>query len=105
MILRTKGPDRLPAGYEIVLYISMADSDRVGVFYVESEWPRPSPRGPEPFSAHRAAPPGIQLCHQRRPGLPYAVAAPAGAGATESPWPLSKQLGLLGAETITKLYY
>uniref|UniRef100_G1NSD3 Peptidyl arginine deiminase 2 n=1 Tax=Myotis lucifugus TaxID=59463 RepID=G1NSD3_MYOLU len=36
MILRTKGPDRLPAGYEIVLYISMADSDRVGVFYVEN---------------------------------------------------------------------
>lgn len=37
MILRTKGPDRLPAGYEIVLYISMSDSDKVGVFYVESE--------------------------------------------------------------------
>lgn len=37
MILRTKGPDRLPAGYEIVLYISMADSDKVGVFYVESK--------------------------------------------------------------------
>uniref|UniRef100_A0A452V7N9 Peptidyl arginine deiminase 2 n=1 Tax=Ursus maritimus TaxID=29073 RepID=A0A452V7N9_URSMA len=36
MILRTKGPDRLPAGYEIVLYISMADSDKVGVFYVEN---------------------------------------------------------------------
>ena len=37
MILRTKGPDRLPVGYEIVLYISMTDSDKVGVFYVESE--------------------------------------------------------------------
>lgn len=37
MILRTKGPDRLPAGYELVLYISIADSDKVGVFYVESE--------------------------------------------------------------------
>lgn len=37
MILRTKGPDRLPAGYEIVLYISVSDSDKVGVFYVESE--------------------------------------------------------------------
>lgn len=37
MILRTKGPDRLPAGYEIVLYIAMSDSDKVGVFYVESE--------------------------------------------------------------------
>lgn len=89
MILRTKGPDRLPTGYEIVLYISMADSDRVGVFYVESEWPRPSPRSPEPFSAHRAAPTGTQLCPRRLPGLPYAVAAPSGAGAAESPWPLS----------------
>lgn len=37
MILRTKGPDRLPAGYEMVLYISASDSDKVGVFYVESE--------------------------------------------------------------------
>uniref|UniRef100_A0A2K5DE02 Peptidyl arginine deiminase 2 n=1 Tax=Aotus nancymaae TaxID=37293 RepID=A0A2K5DE02_AOTNA len=36
MILRTKGPDRLPAGYEMVLYISMSDSDKVGVFYVEN---------------------------------------------------------------------
>ncbi|KAM7324032.1 hypothetical protein ACRRTK_016337 [Alexandromys fortis] len=36
MILRTKGPDHLPAGYEIVLYISMSDSDKVGVFYVEN---------------------------------------------------------------------
>ncbi|KAG8506615.1 Protein-arginine deiminase type-2 [Galemys pyrenaicus] len=40
MILRTKGPDRLPAGYEMVLYLSMSDSDKVGVFYVESECPR-----------------------------------------------------------------
>lgn len=37
MILRTKGPDRLPAGYEMVLYIPVSDSDKVGVFYVESE--------------------------------------------------------------------
>ncbi|XP_011361905.1 protein-arginine deiminase type-2 [Pteropus vampyrus] len=36
MILRTKGPDRLPAGHEMVLYISMSDSDKVGVFYVEN---------------------------------------------------------------------
>ncbi|KAF6110510.1 peptidyl arginine deiminase 2 [Phyllostomus discolor] len=36
MILRTKGPDRLPAGYEIVLYINMSDSDKVGVFYVDN---------------------------------------------------------------------
>ncbi|XP_010832086.1 PREDICTED: protein-arginine deiminase type-2-like, partial [Bison bison bison] len=35
MILRTKGPEHLPAGYEIVLYISMSDSDKVGVFCVE----------------------------------------------------------------------
>lgn len=43
MILRTKGPDHLPTGYEIVLYISMSDSDKVGVFYVESECPQPGP--------------------------------------------------------------
>ncbi|NP_001417649.1 protein-arginine deiminase type-2 isoform 2 [Bos taurus] len=36
MILRTKGPEHLPAGYEIVLYISMSDSDKVGVFCVET---------------------------------------------------------------------
>ncbi|KAK2491791.1 hypothetical protein MC885_007773 [Smutsia gigantea] len=36
MILRTRGPDHLPAGYEIVLYISVSDSDKVGVFYVEN---------------------------------------------------------------------
>ena len=42
MILRTKGPEHLPAGYEIVLYISMSDSDKVGVFYVESECPPPT---------------------------------------------------------------
>ncbi|CAI9165657.1 unnamed protein product [Rangifer tarandus platyrhynchus] len=36
MILRTKGPEHLPAGYEIVLYISMSDSDKVGVFYAEN---------------------------------------------------------------------
>uniref|UniRef100_A0A8C6A4S7 Protein-arginine deiminase type-2 n=1 Tax=Marmota marmota marmota TaxID=9994 RepID=A0A8C6A4S7_MARMA len=36
MVLRTKGPDRLPAGYEMVLYIAMGDSDKVGVFYVEN---------------------------------------------------------------------
>ncbi|XP_038602399.1 protein-arginine deiminase type-2 [Tachyglossus aculeatus] len=36
MILRTRGPDRLPFGYEMVLYISMSDSDKVGVFYVDN---------------------------------------------------------------------
>ncbi|XP_058409005.1 protein-arginine deiminase type-2 isoform X3 [Diceros bicornis minor] len=38
MILRTKGPEHLPAGYEIVLYISMSDSDKVGVFYVQNPY-------------------------------------------------------------------
>ncbi|XP_004705457.1 protein-arginine deiminase type-2 [Echinops telfairi] len=36
MVLRTKGPDRLPAGYEIVLSIPISDADKVGVFYVEN---------------------------------------------------------------------
>uniref|UniRef100_A0A452HEL2 Uncharacterized protein n=1 Tax=Gopherus agassizii TaxID=38772 RepID=A0A452HEL2_9SAUR len=36
MILRTEGPPRLPAGYEMVLYVPMSDSDKVGVFYVEN---------------------------------------------------------------------
>ncbi|XP_043387851.1 protein-arginine deiminase type-2 isoform X2 [Chelonia mydas] len=36
MVLRTEGPQRLPAGYEMVLYIPMSDSDKVGVFYVEN---------------------------------------------------------------------
>ncbi|XP_061457181.1 protein-arginine deiminase type-2 [Rhineura floridana] len=36
MILRTKGPDRLPPGYEMVLYIPVSDSDKVGVFYLQN---------------------------------------------------------------------
>ncbi|XP_072465172.1 protein-arginine deiminase type-2 [Notamacropus eugenii] len=36
MILRTNGPSELPAGYEMVLYISISDSDKVGVFYVDN---------------------------------------------------------------------
>nr|XP_056721579.1 protein-arginine deiminase type-2-like [Euleptes europaea] len=36
MILRTQGPDRLPPGYEMVLYIPMSDSDKVGVFYLQN---------------------------------------------------------------------
>uniref|UniRef100_A0A8D0HBS5 protein-arginine deiminase n=1 Tax=Sphenodon punctatus TaxID=8508 RepID=A0A8D0HBS5_SPHPU len=36
MILRTKGPDRLPPGYEMVLYIPMSDSDKIGVFYLQN---------------------------------------------------------------------
>lgn len=51
MILRTKGPEHLPAGYEIVLYISMSDSDKVGVFYVESECPSRPPAAPAPRGA------------------------------------------------------
>nr|XP_009680904.1 PREDICTED: protein-arginine deiminase type-2 [Struthio camelus australis] len=36
MVLRTEGPQRLPRGYEIVLYIPVSDSDKVGVFYVQN---------------------------------------------------------------------
>ncbi|XP_007438216.2 protein-arginine deiminase type-2-like [Python bivittatus] len=36
MILRTQGPDRLPPGYEMVLYIPISDSDKVGVFYLQN---------------------------------------------------------------------
>ncbi|KFV15878.1 Protein-arginine deiminase type-2, partial [Pterocles gutturalis] len=36
MVLRTEGPQRLPRGYEIVLYISVSDADKVGVFYVQN---------------------------------------------------------------------
>ncbi|KAJ6656820.1 hypothetical protein lerEdw1_003151 [Lerista edwardsae] len=36
MILRTKGPERLPPGYEMVLYIPISDSDKVGVFYLQN---------------------------------------------------------------------
>lgn len=37
MVLRTKGPQRLPRGYEIVLYIPVSDADKVGVFYMQSK--------------------------------------------------------------------
>ncbi|XP_063001244.1 protein-arginine deiminase type-2-like [Elgaria multicarinata webbii] len=36
MILRTQGPDRLPPGYEMVLYIPLSDTDKVGVFYLQN---------------------------------------------------------------------
>uniref|UniRef100_A0A670ZWS0 Peptidyl arginine deiminase 2 n=1 Tax=Pseudonaja textilis TaxID=8673 RepID=A0A670ZWS0_PSETE len=36
MILRTQGPGRLPAGYEMVLHIPISDSDKVGVFYLQN---------------------------------------------------------------------
>ncbi|KAL7976136.1 hypothetical protein Chor_008233 [Crotalus horridus] len=36
MILRTQGPDRLPAGYEMVLHIPLSDTDKVGVFYLQN---------------------------------------------------------------------
>jgi len=37
MVLRTKGPQRLPRGYEIILHIPVSDTDKVGVFYVQSK--------------------------------------------------------------------
>lgn len=37
MVLRTKGPQRLPQGYEIILYIPISDADKVGVFHVQSK--------------------------------------------------------------------
>ncbi|KAM6371459.1 protein-arginine deiminase type-2-like [Pluvialis apricaria] len=36
MVLRTEGPQRLPRGYEIVLYIPVSDADKVGVFHVQN---------------------------------------------------------------------
>ncbi|XP_009067898.1 PREDICTED: protein-arginine deiminase type-2 [Acanthisitta chloris] len=36
MVLRTEGPQRLPRGYEIILYISVHDADKVGVFHVQN---------------------------------------------------------------------
>ncbi|KFW93378.1 Protein-arginine deiminase type-2, partial [Phalacrocorax carbo] len=36
MVLRTEGPQHLPRGYEIILYIPVSDADKVGVFYVQS---------------------------------------------------------------------
>ncbi|KAG8142222.1 hypothetical protein E2320_006166 [Naja naja] len=36
MILRTQGPGRLPAGYEMVLHIPLSDSDKIGVFYLQN---------------------------------------------------------------------
>lgn len=37
MVLRTEGPQRLPRGYEIVLYIPVSDADKVGVFHMQSK--------------------------------------------------------------------
>ena len=37
MVLRTEGPQRLPRGYEIVLYIPVSNADKVGVFHVQSK--------------------------------------------------------------------
>ncbi|KFP08459.1 Protein-arginine deiminase type-2, partial [Calypte anna] len=36
MVLRTEGPQRLPRGYEIVLYVPVTDADKVGVFQVQN---------------------------------------------------------------------
>lgn len=38
MVLRIEGPQRLPRGYEIVLYIPASDADKVGVFYAQSKF-------------------------------------------------------------------
>ncbi|NXC48628.1 PADI2 deiminase, partial [Penelope pileata] len=36
MVLRTEGPQRLPRGYEIVLYVHISDADKVGVFHIQN---------------------------------------------------------------------
>ncbi|XP_035200731.1 protein-arginine deiminase type-2-like isoform X1 [Oxyura jamaicensis] len=36
MVLRTEGPQHLPRGYEIVLYVPVSDADKVGVFHVQN---------------------------------------------------------------------
>ncbi|POI27848.1 hypothetical protein CIB84_008402 [Bambusicola thoracicus] len=35
MVLRIEGPQHLPRGYEIVLYVHMSDADKVGVFHMQ----------------------------------------------------------------------
>lgn len=88
MILRTKGPDRLPAGYQIVLYISMADADRVGVFYVESEWAGPAPAVLSHSAlAELSLPPGGPALPSKAPRPPYAVVAPQGQVLPRAPGP------------------
>lgn len=37
MILRTEGPQCLPRGYKIILYVPVSDADKVGVYYVQSK--------------------------------------------------------------------
>jgi len=37
MVLRIEGPQHLPRGYEIVLYVHMSDADKVGVFHMQSK--------------------------------------------------------------------
>ncbi|XP_072210314.1 protein-arginine deiminase type-2 isoform X2 [Excalfactoria chinensis] len=36
MVLRIEGPQHLPRGYEIVLYVHMSDADKVGVFHMQN---------------------------------------------------------------------
>ncbi|CAH2318424.1 -arginine deiminase type-2 [Pelobates cultripes] len=37
MVLRTRGPEKLPAGYHLLLYISASDSENLGVFHCHSK--------------------------------------------------------------------
>uniref|UniRef100_A0A8C9FFB5 Protein-arginine deiminase n=1 Tax=Pavo cristatus TaxID=9049 RepID=A0A8C9FFB5_PAVCR len=36
MVLRIEGPQHLPRGYEIVLYVHVSDADKVGVFHMQN---------------------------------------------------------------------
>ncbi|XP_009994088.1 PREDICTED: protein-arginine deiminase type-2 [Chaetura pelagica] len=36
MVLRIEGPQRVPRGYEIVLYVPISNADKIGVFHVQN---------------------------------------------------------------------
>lgn len=51
MVLRTEGPQHLPRGYEIMLYVPVSDADKVGVFHVQSKsFPIAASSTPSPSS-------------------------------------------------------
>lgn len=50
MVLRTEGPQHLPRGYEIVLYVPVSDADKVGVFHVQSKFSIAASSAPSPTS-------------------------------------------------------